>query len=320
MKKTLLISGGTGFLGRNLALAFKEEYNIILGSRNNKQNFQAKEITGCTVVPMDVTNIESIRDVVNEYKPDIIIHAAATKFIDLSEKFPMECVDINILGSQNIARVAVDKNVEMVLGISTDKAAPPIRNIYGMSKAVMERIFCSMNGKTDTKFACVRYGNVAWSTGSVLPIWQERHAKTNTIGITDPEMRRFFFTVDEAVKLVKTAMENINEIQGKVLSREMKVAKMGDIAKTWIGSKGGTCEDMGHRPGERVDEFLIGEIELPFTEEKYFGDIRHFIISFNQKAEKPITELFSTANAPQMSRDEILKLINSVPVAQFQTI
>ena len=309
----MLITGGTGFLGKNLALFFKGNYNVILGARNNKQNLQAKKITGCVAVPMDVTNIEAIRDVVNEFKPQIIIHAAATKFIDLSEKYPMECVDVNIIGSQNIARVAIDKNIEIVIGISTDKAVPPVRNVYGMSKSIMERIFCSMNEKSNTKFTCVRYGNIAWSTGSVLPIWNEMHKKTGVIGTTGPEMRRFFFTVNEAVDLINTALNNIEDIKGKVLSRVIKSAKIEDVLRVWIENKGGKWEKLDTRPGERNDEFLVGEIELPFTVEKYYNNIKHFIISFNQKAEKPLDKVFSTKNAEKLNDDEILKLINNIP-------
>src|SRR5688500_1638163 len=161
----------------------------------------AEQFSGCRVLPMDVANIESVRDVFTEVKPDVVIHAAATKFVDLAERQPMECVDVNVVGSQNVARVAVEKAVQKVVGISTDKASPPVRNTYGLSKALMERVFCSMNGKTDTRFVSVRYGNVAWSTGSVLPIWKKMHETTGVIGTTGPDMRRFFFTVDEAVKL-----------------------------------------------------------------------------------------------------------------------
>src|SRR5262249_54012765 len=158
----------------------------------------------------------------------IIIHAAATKFVDLAEKEPMECVDVNVVGSQNVARVAVDRSVDTVIGISTDKASPPVRNTYGLSKALMERLFCSMDSKTDTQFVCVRYGNVAWSTGSVLPIWKAMHETSGVIRTTGPEMRRFFFTVDEAVSLVLTAMQHVKELRGKVLSRRMKAARIAD--------------------------------------------------------------------------------------------
>lgn len=310
---TILITGGTGFLGRNLAVSLKDRYTVILGARNNKQMLEAGKATGCVVVPLDVTSIESVRDVVNEFRPHIIIHAAATKYVDLSEKYPMECVDINVLGSQNVARVALDKNVEVVVGISTDKAAPPVRNMYGMSKAVMEKIFCGLDSKTSTQFVCVRYGNVAWSTGSVLPVWKERHAQTNTITVTDPDMRRFFFTVEDAVTLIETAITHIGELHGRVLSRAMKVARLGDIATAWVQAKGGSVEYTGQRPGERVDEFLIGDLELPYTETKKYNDIDHFIITFNQPAVEPVLACYSTANAIPMTAVDISDLIANQP-------
>lgn len=300
-------------MGRNLAVSLKDRYTVILGARNNKQMLEAGKATGCVVVPLDVTNIESVRDVVNEFRPNIIIHAAATKYVDLSEKYPMECVDINVLGSQNVARVAIDNNVEVVVGISTDKAAPPVRNMYGMSKAVMEKMFCAMDAKSSTQFVCVRYGNVAWSTGSVLPVWTERHAQTQSITVTDPDMRRFFFTVNEAVALIETAIAHIGELRGKVLSRAMKVARLGDIAQTWVQTKGGRVEYVGHRPGERVDEYLIGDIELPYTEARAYGEIDHFIITFNHPAAQPLQVCYSTQNATPMTMSDITDLITNQP-------
>lgn len=311
MKKTLLITGGTGFLGRRLGTTLHEQYDIVLAGRNNKQNMSAFQTTGCKVMPLDVSNIESVRDVFIETKPDIVVHAAATKFVDLSEKFPMECVDVNVVGSQNVARVAVERNVGAVIGISTDKAAPPVRNTYGLSKALMERMYCSMNAKANTRFACVRYGNVAWSTGSVLPIWKKMHEDTGVIRSTGPGMRRFFFTVDEAVALVRTAIENIDTLAGKVLGRMMKAAQISDLLNTWIEAKGGRWETMEGRPGERDDEFLIGDLELPYTREAMYGDVKHFIISFNEKVLTPLEVGLSSANTQRLSKAEMLHLINS---------
>ena len=312
-KQKILITGGTGFLGRRLGLALKDEFDVILASRNNKQNMYAREFTGCNVVPMDVVNIESVLDAIVSIKPNIIIHAAATKFVDLAEKQPMECVDVNVIGSQNIARVAVEHNVETVIGISTDKASPPVRNTYGLSKAIMERVFCSMNEKSNTKFTCVRYGNVAWSTGSVLPIWNKMHSKNGIIGTTGPEMRRFFFTVDEAVILVITAMNNIDTVQGKVLSKKMKAAKIEDILKIWVKHKGGSWEKIEGRPGERDDEFLIGDLELPFTRQVTFNNIIHYLISFNEKVSDPIEFGLSSANTDKLNEQEILDIITNPP-------
>ena len=304
-------------MGKRLGLALKDKYNVILTGRNNKQNFVTKKFTGCEVVPMDVSSVESIRDVFCEFKPHIVIHAAATKFVDLAEKMPMECVDVNVLGSQNVARVCVETGVEVVVGVSTDKASPPVRNTYGLSKAIMERVFCSMNGKTDTKFTCVRYGNVAWSTGSVLPVWKKMFEETNVLGTTGPEMRRFFFTVDEAVKLVLTAIDNIDEVQGKVLSREMKAAKMEEILETWISVFGGRWEKIDGRPGERNDEFLIGELELDYTVEKVYDAVKHYLISFNEKQPNAIKEIISSENVQRLTADEITSILKNPPVEEM---
>jgi len=316
-KQVLLITGGTGFLGKRLGLKLKDRYEVVLTGRNNKQNFQAQKFSGCRIAPLDISNIESVRDAFTEFKPDIVIHAAATKFVDLAEKFPMECVDVNVTGSQNVARVAVEKGVGIVIAISTDKAAPPVRNTYGLSKALMERIFCSMDGKSTTRFTAVRYGNVAWSTGSVLTIWKKMLEEKGVIGTTGPEMRRFFFTVDEAVNLVMAALDNIDLVKGKVLSRKMKAAKMEEILKIWAKISGGRYEKIEGRPGERDDEYLIGDLELPYTREIVLNDIVHYLISFNEKVENPVAFGLSSANTERLSEAEITHIIQNPPVEEL---
>ncbi|MCW2992477.1 MAG: UDP-glucose 4-epimerase [Solirubrobacterales bacterium] len=308
---TIAITGGTGFLGRNLGLALRDEHDVVLAGRNNKQNFQAQAITGCRVMPLDVSNVESVRDMVIDVKPDVIIHAAATKFVDLAERQPMECVDVNVLGSQNVARVAVERGVSTVIGVSTDKAAPPVRNTYGLSKSLMERVYCSMDAKSDSRFTCVRYGNVAWSTGSVLPIWREMARTTGMIGTTGPHMRRFFFTVDEAVALVLAAMDEIDTVRGKVLSRYMKAAQIADLLEVCAQEWSCRWEPIEGRPGERDDEFLIGDIELPYTRELTIGDVPHYLISFNEKVEPPLAEGLSSANTARLSQEEMTHLVTS---------
>ena len=316
MQQTLLITGGTGFLGKRLALALKGKYRVVLTGRNHKQNLAAEQFTGCAVMPMDVASIESVRDTFTETKPAVVIHAAATKFVDLAERQPLECIDVNVVGSQNVARVAVEKNVGLVVGISTDKAAPPVRNTYGLSKAIMERVFCSMNGKTDTKFLCARYGNVAWSTGSVLPIWAKMHRDTGVIGTTGPDMTRFFFTVDEAVALIVTAIAHGEELQGKVLSRRMKAALIRDILQLWVREKGGRWEQIQGRPGERNLEYLIGDLELEHTVEKEYDGITHYVISFNEKSKQPPRVGLNSDNTERLSESEILALINHPPLEE----
>ena len=263
--KKILITGGTGYLGRNLGNFYKKRYKVFLGARNNKQNFLVKNLTNCEVVPLDVSNIESVNDCLNYTKPDIVIHAAATKFVDLSEKFPFECIDINIVGSANIARACINKKIPTVIGVSTDKASPPIKNIYGLSKSCMEKLFSSIKPYGKTKFICVRYGNVTWSTGSVLPIWKQMFKKNKTILTTGPYMRRFFFSVNEAVSLIDQALKLKNRLNGKILSTEMKSAKMIEFLKVWTKKFGGKYKIIQSRKGDRLDEYLIGEDELKYA-------------------------------------------------------
>ena len=191
--KRLLITGGSGFLGKELAKKLKKNYEIILASRNNGLNQEAEAITGCKTIPMDITNKDSVYDGFNAFKPEIVIHAGATKYVNISEEQPLECIDVNILGSTNIARASIEKGVHTVIGISTDKAAPPVTHIYGNSKAIMERMFCSLDYSNDTNFSCVRFGNIAWSTGSVFPIWKRMMLDEGLIKSTGPHMKRFFF-------------------------------------------------------------------------------------------------------------------------------
>ena len=307
--KKILITGGTGYLGRNLALFYKKKYKVFIGARNNKQNFLVKNLTNCEVVPLDVSNIESVNDCLNYCKPDIVIHAAATKFVDLSEKFPFECIDINIVGSANIARACINKKIPTVIGVSTDKASPPIKNIYGLSKSCMERLFSSIEPYGKTKFICVRYGNVTWSTGSVLPIWKQMFNKNKTILTTGPNMRRFFFSVDEAVNLIDQALKLKDKLAGKILSAEMKSSKMIDILKVWIKKFGGNYKIIQTRKGDRLDEYLIGEDELKYAEVLKIKGKKYFVINFNKLSKKPLKKIVSSKDAKKLSQSEIEKII-----------
>jgi FlaA1/EpsC-like NDP-sugar epimerase len=310
MKRTLLITGGTGFLGRRVGIALREKYHVVLTGRNHKHNRDAQVFTGCTTLPMDVTNIESLRDVFAETRPNIVLHAAATKYVDLSERQPMECLDINVLGSQNVARVCVEKGVEIVVGMSTDKTAPPVSNTYGLTKALMERLFCAMNAKTGTtRFACVRHGNIAWSTGSVFPIWKQMHDSTGVIGSTGPDMTRYFSKVEDAVDLVITAIDNIALAQGAVLSRKMKAARIRDLLDLWIREKGGRWEKIEGRPGERSHEYLVGEPELHYTASIEINGVRHFVTRFNEPAESPLPAVLCSETAERMTEGEMLDII-----------
>lgn len=313
MNQTILITGGTGFLGRRLGAALKREWQVVLTGRNHKQNQMAHEFTSCRVLAMDVTNREAVRDVFSEVRPRIVIHAAASKYVDIAERQPMECLDVNVLGSQNVARVAVEKGVELVIGISTDKAAPPVSNTYGLCKAIMERLYCAMNGKSVTQFVCVRPGNIPWSTGSVLPIWKRMLDTSGVITTTGPHMTRFLSTAQEVVALVRTAMAHANQLQGKVITRTMKTALIGHLLELFVAQRGGRWIQGEVRPGERPHEFLVGEPELTHTTEVELDGALHYVLSLNELASKPLPVPLSSEGTERFSDRELLEIINNPP-------
>jgi UDP-N-acetylglucosamine 4,6-dehydratase/5-epimerase len=310
---TILITGGSGFLGRHLAMQLKDTYRVVLAARNNGNNQLAQVKTGCIVTPMDITNVNSIYDVINEYKPSVIIHAAATKFVDISEQYPMECIDINVIGSQNIARIAMEKGVKKFVAISTDKAAPPVGNIYGHSKAIMERMCCALDKKGDTRFVSVRFGNIAWSTGSVFPIWKRMVQDLGKIQSTGPEQRRFFFLATDAADLVITAMEHIEELHGGILSLKMKAAQIEEVLHVWTKEQNITWEKIASRPGDKLDEVLVGAIELPYTKELTVNDKEYYFIHFDKKQENNLKDEIASYNAERLTDEEISRIINNPP-------
>ena len=310
----ILITGGNGFLGRNLGKTLLNDgHEILLASRNNKANFLAANDTKCKTAPLDITSRASVDDVIDIFNPELVIHAAATKFVDLSEDFPNETIDVNVLGSQNILRSCINKKIKYIIGISTDKASPPVRNTYGLSKSIMERLFCSMAFKSDTLISCVRYGNVAWSTGSVLVQWKKQYEEHGKIITCGPNMFRYLFTVHDACKLVKTAIHNIENINGKLLTFDMKAVQIRRILDLLSNRLDFQYEEVPARQGERDTEFLVGESELQHADKIVIDNSLHYLLDFRNSLKKDdfvINSPISAKTSQQMSDEEILRILN----------
>lgn len=307
--KKILITGGTGFLGRALARKFKEHYHVVLCGRNNYLNERVRKVIGCEVIPMDITNMDAIRETLSLTKPDVIIHAAATKYVHLAEKFPNECLDINIKGSQNIARAAIEHNVKTVIGISTDKASVKNNSFYGLSKRVMEKLFLLMNDDAKTKFACVRFGNIAWSTGSVFPIWQKMLKENdNCIETTGAHMRRFIFSLDDAASLVENCLNHIEHTKGKILCPEMKTVFMQDALDCFIELNGGSYKKIPARAGESIDEVMIDPYEVKATSRIELNG-KNFYLIHNHTVENSIENSVSTDNQEHLAKDKLQQLL-----------
>ncbi len=315
MMKRILITGGSGFLGQHLANKLRANSEITLASRNHKRLFEVGKALKVETHPLDISSLNSVNDCVQKVKPDVIIHAAATKFVDWSQKFPNECIDINILGSQNVYRSAITNKIPNVIGISTDKVVYPIGNFYGLSKRVMEDLFLSTQESPDTQFSCVRFGNIAWSTGSVFPIWQKMLQESRVIESSGSDMFRFFFSVDEAVALVLTAINNPSVVAGKILTKPMKSCQMNRILDLWTRRTNSSWIKIPTREGDSSNQFLVSEDEITFSHQFKLDSESLILISKKSKTELSLRlrQAYSSVNAPQLTDQEINDLIDKAP-------
>jgi len=189
---------------------------------------------------------------------DIVVHAAALKQVVACEYNPIEAIKTNVYGAENLIDTAIDRGVEKILALSTDKAVNPV-NLYGATKLCAERLFVQANaysGNHPTRFACVRYGNVIGSRGSVIPLFMEQR-KYGKVTITDPEMTRFWITLDQGVRFVLASIQRMGG--GEVMVPKLPTMNIVDLANAVAPSC--EVEHIGIRPGEKIHEVLISEDE-----------------------------------------------------------
>lgn len=262
--KKILIIGGTGSLGHALVKhLYKGNYLWILSRDETKQWLMQNKYLGEKSIHYyicDIRDYEGLKKAVLFILPDIIINASAMKQIPVCERFPSESIKTNILGTQNLIDICTNDFIpEIILGVSTDKACKPI-NAYGMCKAIGEKLYLSANSEyDDTKFLCVRYGNVLESRGSIIPLFKY-HAKTDKVYfLTHPDMTRFFISLDESVKLIVNAI--LLGRKGDIFIPILRSGRITDLIEIFIERYGGRQKIVGIRQGEKVHEELINEDE-----------------------------------------------------------
>jgi UDP-N-acetylglucosamine 4,6-dehydratase/5-epimerase len=257
--KTILVTGGTGSFGKKFINKVLEQdvKKVIVFSRDElKQYEMAQEFTDERIRFF----IGDVRDKDRLYRAfdgvDVVIHAAALKHVGACEYNPFEAVKTNIHGAQNIIEAAIDRGVQRVIALSTDKAASPV-NLYGATKLASDKIFVAANsyaGNKDTKFAVVRYGNVVGSRGSVVPFFK-RIKDTGKLPITDERMTRFWITLDQGVQFV---LDNLDRMYGgEIFIPKIPSMKVTDLAKAIAPEC--EIEIVGIRPGEKLHEAMITE-------------------------------------------------------------
>ena len=264
--KSLLITGGTGSFGKAVVRKFinSEIKKILIFSRDEKkQEDMRKEFNNSKLSFFlgDVRRYESINLAMKNI--DFVFHAAALKQVPSCEFFPMEAIETNTLGANNVMQAAYENNVNKCILLSTDKAVYPI-NAMGMTKALMEKLMQAnariLKGKTI--FCATRYGNVAGSRGSVIPLFIDQIKSGKPLTITNPEMTRFMMTLDNAVELVLYAFKNGK--QGEMFVQKSPAATVSVLAQALLelyDSKS-TIQEIGIRHGEKKYETLVTSEEM----------------------------------------------------------
>lgn len=264
--KVILVTGGTGSFGQKFIQTLLNDHSpkrVIVFSRDEwKQSEMQKRFSDPRLRYFlgDVRDIERLRRAFHGV--NIVVHAAALKQVPMLEYNPFEAVQTNVIGAQNIINAAIDREVEKVVALSTDKAVNPV-NLYGATKLCAEKLFVDGNaysGEARTRFSVVRYGNVVGSRGSVVPFFLQEK-KTGVLPVTDTRMTRFWITLEGGVALVLSALTHMSG--GEIFVPRIPSMKVIDIAKA-IGPE---CrlKNVGIRPGEKLHEVLVTEEESSRT-------------------------------------------------------
>lgn len=325
-KKRIMITGGTGSLGKALTkrlLTYDIEKLIIFSRNENAQVMMEREFND----PRLRFFIGDVRDKERLLRAmegvQIVFHAAALKHVPVIEYNPFEAIKTNVIGSQNVIDVCHTEKVEIAVGVGTDKAASPL-NTYGATKLLMEKLFVTASNYVDkskhpTKFIALRYGNVLGSSGSVVPAFIEQISSKGKITITDPSMTRFSIIMNDAVDFIFNSIENCKGSETFV--PKIKSYNIMDLKNALFDLVGeADVEITSARPGEKISEVLIGKEEMRNAIENDYeyilpkpglseDEIKRLYP--NHKRVKEIFE-YSSDKTEKMSKDEIKKCLIDV--------
>ncbi len=319
----ILVTGGTGSWGNELVSQLLKNYlprEIRIYSRGEHKQVEMKRKFQDSRLKYYIGDVRDRDQLISASKGvDVVFHLAALKHVPVCEENPWEAVLTNIIGIQNVIDASIANKVKRVIDISTDKAVDPF-NLYGVSKACGEKLIIAANLiSKDTRFACIRGGNVLGTNGSVVPLFKEQISKLNEITITDNGMTRFLMLVEEAIELVLHA--TVNSFGGEVFVMKMPACKIIELARVMIDKLGDSktkIKTIGVRPGEKLYEVLVSRYEIPRTFDvgKYFIILPQIKLEETENYYKKMqkiklkSEEFNSNNTHMLNKSEILSLLN----------
>lgn len=321
--KRILVVGGTGSWGSELIhqlVTLYKQSEIRVFSRGEHKQVEMRRkyqsVNNINFIVGDVRDAEAVD--LAMCKINIVFNLAALKHVPVCEENVWEAIKTNVHGAHNIINAAMKNAVDVVVQVSTDKAVDPL-NLYGFTKGCAEKLITSANFSPakpkNTKFVCVRGGNVLSTTGSVVPLFKHLIRRHNKVTITDDKMSRFLMRVEEAIKLViKATTESIG---GEIFVIRMPGAKVIDLAQVMIdqlGNKNTAIENIGIRPGEKMYEILVSQNESHRTVEdgEYYiilPDGRGKTLNKYTKYNKISLDEYNSKNALQLDKKGILGLL-----------
>jgi len=268
-EQVVLVTGGSGSFGKKFIEIMLKEFQpkkLIIYSRDELKQHEMR-VGGFNHPSLryfigDVRDGERLRRAMHGV--DIVVHAAALKQVPVCEYNPMEAIKTNIMGTSNVVEAALDAGVKKVIALSTDKAVNPV-NLYGATKLAAEKLVVQSNayaGANVTRYACVRYGNVVGSRGSVVPVFLAQR-KSGKVTVTDDRMTRFWLSLEQGVHFVISCIEQMHG--GEVFVPKIPSMKVADLARAIAPQA--KIEIIGIRPGEKLHEVLISEDEARTTVE-----------------------------------------------------
>lgn len=298
-KKNILITGGTGSFGQAFTKYLLKNFNfnkIIIYSRDELKQFQMSQTFKSKSLRFFIGDVRDQNRINMAFEGvDYVIHAAALKQVTTAEYNPYEFIKTNILGAQNVIDAAINNRVENIIALSTDKASAPI-NLYGATKLCSDKLFTAANnivGNKKIKFSVVRYGNVMFSRGSVIPEFLKQKDK-GCFFITDPKMTRFNITLDQSIDMVIFSLKN--NLGGEIFVPKIPSYKVTDLAKA-ICSKT-KIKIIGRRYGEKIHEDLISAHESNQT-----IDIGKYYILLNTNSEEKINKFIEFYGGKKVNED-----------------
>lgn len=324
--KTVLITGGTGSFGKTMVNSLLDRgcKEIRILSRDEAKQEEMRLSYKRSELKFyigDVRDRQSVNNVMRNV--NLVFHAAALKQVPSCEFFPMEAVKTNVIGSQNVIESAVQEGIDTVVCLSTDKAVMPV-NVMGMTKALMEKVAQAASRQINTgktKVSCVRYGNVMYSRGSVIPLFIKQIKEKRPLTITEPRMTRFMLSLSDAIELVYFAFQN--STQGDIFIKKAPACTVKMLAETLLDifNADNEIRIIGMRHGEKIHETLASAEELRRSEDmgNYYRvryDDRQ--LNYNKyftegDLEEAALEDYNSQNTYQLEKHELKQLLLNLP-------